>query len=311
MGRRIKPAGHPGVYWIGVKDRLQHCGPAARPVARRGRPVLLGLVLGGLLLLAPPPAGGFIILTNGYFRDTESGSYWIPHGFAYQTINSAVFATQSPAQIEYDMLEMRKVHANSLRVDFTWGEIETNDNQFDWSRTDHIVQTAEDLGLRLFPLIGYQYPPSWFPTQWLAVKQNREQSNIINYEHPDARSAYTDFISRVTGRYQDSPAIAAWILGNEYAYFDLWETNDPHLFVGYDSISQAAFRNWLSNHYCGSIAALNSNWGTAYSSFDEVLMSTNYPSDRHDPGYHDLIQWRKQSIGDSVALGAAAARSAD
>jgi len=271
---------------------------------------MVTLVLGQLFLLAQA-CSAFIILTNGYFWDPDEQSYWIPHGIAYQTINSAVFATQSPAQIEYDMLEMKKIHANSLRVDFTWGEIETNDNQFNWSPVDHIVQTAEDLGLRLFALIGYQYPPAWFPTGWLAVKQNGEQSNIINYEHPDARSAYTDFISRVTSRYKDSPAIAAWILGNEYAYFDLWETNDPHLFVGYDSISQAAFRNWLSNYYSGSIAALNSNWGTAYSSFDEVVMATNYPADRHDPGYHDLIQWRKQSIGHFVALGAVAARNAD
>lgn len=69
-----------------------------------------------------------LIVTNGYFWDTEQAEYWIPHGFAYQTINPPVYANQSPAQIAYDFLEMRKLRANSLRVDFTWGYTEpTND----------------------------------------------------------------------------------------------------------------------------------------------------------------------------------------
>ncbi len=264
-----------------------------------------------LAVLGTAASAQFISMHNGYFWDPVTSNYWIPHGFAYQTINSAVFATQTPAQIEYDMLEMKKIHADSLRVDFTWGEIETNDNVFDWTRTDHIISTAEKLGLHIFPLIGYQYPPAWFPTNLLAVKQNGDRSAVLTYENESARAAYTDFISRVTSRYKDSPAVAAWILGNEYAYFDLWETDDPHLFVGYDSVSQASFRNWLSNYYAGSISALNSNWGTSYSSFADVVMATNYPADRHDPGYHDLIQWRKHSIGSFVALGAVAARQAD
>lgn len=280
-------------------------------------PLALALCFGNM-----PSAAARLVISNGYFWDTALGEYWIPRGFAYQTINPPVYANQTAAQITYDFMEMRRLRANSLRVDFTWGYIESTNDVFDWSMTDHIIATAESNGLRLFVLIGYQYPPGWFSTAWKAINQSNEISSILNFEHPEARAAYTDFIARVTARYKDSPAIAAWVLGNEYAYFDLWESSDPHLYVGYDTnYSRAAFIAFLTNLYDGSIAALNSNWNTGYASFDDVIMPTEYPG-RNDPGnvdlqnrcapaYHDLIQWRKQSIGDFVALGAVAAKAND
>lgn len=294
-----------------------------RPKSRR-RVVasFLGLLALALFFGNLPSAAAHLVISNGYFWDTALGDYWIPRGFAYQTINPPVYANQTAAQITYDFMEMRRIRANSLRVDFKWGYIETTNDVFDWSMTDHIVATAESNGLRLFVLIGYQYPPGWFPTAWKAINQSNEISSTLNYEHPEARAAYTDFIARVTARYKDSPAIAAWVLGNEYAYFDLWESSDPHVYVGYDTnYSRAAFIAFLTNLYGGSITALNSNWNTGYASFDDVIMPTEYPG-RNDPGnvdlqnryapaYHDLIQWRKQSIGDFNALGAVAAKAND
>ncbi len=268
-------------------------------------------------------AGGDCIeMRNGYFWDPLTTNYWVPHGFAYQTINGNVFANQSPEQLDYDMLEMRKMHADSLRVDFTWGNIERTNDVFDWTMTDFIVATAEKYGLRLFPLIGYQYAPVWYSNSWKAVNSSNQTTALLNYEHPLARAAYTDFLARITARYKDSKAIAGWILGNEYAYFDLWEANDPHLFVGYDTnYSLPSFRAYLTNLYAGSISALNGNWGTAYANFGDVVMPTGYPGwddpnnvdkqNRNLPAYHDLIQWRKKSVGDFVAIGAVAVKAAD
>ena len=278
------------------------------------RRTLAGLCLAALAL-APrtaPGAGNCVEIRNGYFWDPLTTNYWVPHGFAYQTINPPVFATQTFAQIDYDFLEMKKLHADSIRVDFTWGYLEPTNDTFNWTDADHIIASAESNGLRLFVLIGYQYAPSWFDSSWKAVNQSNQVSNILNYEHPTARQHYSNFIATLTARYKDSRAVAGWILGNEYAYFDLWENNDPHLFVGYDTTwSRASFRGYVSNLYAGSISALNANWGTAYASFNDVVMPTNYPADRHLPGYHDLIQWRKKSIGDFVAVGASAAKAAD
>lgn len=288
------------------------------------RRMLAGLWIVFTALACPSArgAGNCIEIRNGYFWDPLTTNYWVPHGFGYQTINGNVFANQSVEQLDYDMLEMRKMHADSLRVDFTWGYIEPTNDVFDWTMTDHIVAEAEELGLRLFPLIGYQYAPVWASNSWKAVNSSNQTTALLNYEHPLARAAYTDFLARITARYKDSKAVAGWILGNEYAYFDLWEANDPHLFVGYDTnYSLPSFRAYLTNLYAGSIAALNGNWGTGYGSFDNVLMPTNYPGfndpgnvdlqNRYYPAYHDLIQWRKKSVGDFVAVGSVAVKAAD
>ena len=253
--------------------------------------------------------GGFLQIRNGYFWDPVALDYFIPRGIAYQTWNPPVGADQSFAQIDYDLVEFKKMHANSLRVEMVWNVVETAPGVFDWSKPDYLVAKAEELGLRLFVLIGFQYAPDWFPNDWKAVNDQGGTSVVVNYEHPQARLAYSNYIFQVTSRYQHRAAIGGWILGNEYAYFDLWNVNRQ--FLGFDSYSQASFRSYLSSIYAGNIGALNANWTTAYPNFSSVIMPLVYPSNRHAPGYHDLIQWRKKSIGDYVAVGAVAARAAD
>jgi len=125
----------------------------------------------------------------------------------------------------------------------------------DWTKPDLMVATAEQLGFKLFILIGFQYAPNWFPTEWKAVNGQGQSSVVLNYEHPSARAACSNYIYQVTSRYKNSAAIGAWILGNEYAYFDLWDTS--HQFLGFDDYSQASFRNYLADLYANNIAGLN------------------------------------------------------
>jgi len=253
--------------------------------------------------------GGFLQIRDGYFWDPQTADYFVARGMAYQTWNPPVGADQNFAQLDYDLVEFKKMHANSVRLEMVWNVIEAPHGVFDWSKPDHLLAKADELGLKLFVLIGFQYAPDWFPNDWKAVNDLGSNSVVLNYEHPQARLAYSNYIYQVTSRYKNNTAIGGWILGNEYAYFDLW--NPDHRFLGYDAYSRASFRSYLSNTYAGNITALNSNWVTAYPNFSAVAMPTRYPPDRHNPGFHDLIQWRKKSIGDYVAFGAGAARLAD
>lgn len=295
--------------------------PASRSLRSQAFPIL-GWLAVFLFALRAHAAPGFLQIRNGYFSDSASGEYVVPRGLAYQIWNPPVGANQSFDQVDYDLLEFKKMYANSVRCEFVWSQIETREGQYDWSKPDHLVAQAEALGLKLFVIIGFQYPPPWFPKQWRGINDRYLSSkleadylsDVLNYEHPEARRVYANYLARVTERYQNSRAIGAWILGNEYAYFDLWE--DPakyptRRFLGYDPISQASFRKHLATAYGGSIAALNANWGTSFPNFDAVLMLARYPSDHNSPGYHDLIQWRKKSIGDFIALGALAAQASD
>jgi hypothetical protein len=264
----------------------------------------------GVLLAVPTLANGpFLQMRNGYFWDPTRAEYFVPNGMAYQTFNPPVGADQTFAQLEYDLREFKRIYANSVRCEMVWNEIERSAGVFDWSRPDALVATAAELDLKLFVLIGFQYAPAWFPEDWKALNNVGQRSVVLNYEHPQARLAYSNFIYRVTSRYRGSSVIGAWILGNEYAYFDLWEPARRHL--GYDTNSLGRFRQYLATLYTNNITALNANWQTNYGGFSAIQMPADYPADRHLPAYHDLIQWRKASIGGYVALGAAAAKSGD
>jgi hypothetical protein len=264
-----------------------------------GKASALGLLCAFAGIASAWAGGGCLEIRNGYFWDPLTGRYFIPRGIAYQTWNPPVGANQSFAQLDYDLLEFKKMHANSVRCEFVWDQVQPKEDEFDFSKPDHLVRQAKKLGLKLFVLIGFNYAPRWFPN-----------SVVLNYEHPAARRAYSNYIAQVTARYSTNTAIGAWILGNEYAYFDLWEP--ARRYLGFDTnYSIPSFRQFLSSNYHGDISALTNNWLTQYPDFDSVAMPRNYPPDRNDPGFHDLLQWRKQSIASYVAVGAAAAKAAD
>lgn len=257
---------------------------------------------------------GILQIRDGYFWDPGKREYFFPRGVAYQTWNPPVGANQTLQQVDYDLTEFKKIYATSVRCELVWSQVQRGPTDYDWSRADFLVKRAEELGLRLFVLIGFQYPPEWFPAEWHGLNDRGDRSDVLNYEHPEARRAYTNFIAAAATRYKDSPAVGAWILGNEFAYFDLWEDSAAypvHRFLGYDADSQASFRRFLRLTYGGDIQELNSRWRSAFAAFEEVEMPARYPTDRNLPSYHDLIQWRKSSIAEFVGAAAKAAKTAD
>jgi hypothetical protein len=268
----------------------------------------------GTLLLAQLARGACDILQlrDGYLWDPGAQDYFIPRGLAYQTLNPEVGANQTMAQLEYDLTEFRKMYANSVRLEFVWNQVQVSAQVYDWEKPDRIVRMAEKLGLRLFVLIGFNYAPGWFSDSWKSLRDDGRPSEVVNYEHPDVRSAFSNYVYQVIHRYRDSPTVAAWILGNEFAYFDLWDPGEIKHFLGYDPVSKESFRNFLRAFYTNDIGRLNANWGASYADFSSVVMPESYPAYRtNTPGYYDLVQWRKRSIGDYVAVAAVAARKAD
>lgn len=272
-----------------------------------------------IFCLAPRMAIAGLTIRQGYFWDTDRQETFIPHGFAYQVWNPPVFATQTLAEVDYDLEAMQQAHANSLRVELVWESVEPQEGVYRWDQADHLVKKAEQLGLKLFILIGYQYPPTWFAAHYpeAMARTASGPSPLLNYSHPQARESFARFIGAVCERYKASPAIGGWILGNEFAFYDLWENAPIKSQVGYDEqVSLPSFRAFLAQTYGGSIERLNSAWGTNFRYFSEVPMARTYPEYRADhqairsSGYHDLIQWRKQTIADFLAAGAKAAKDA-
>lgn len=44
-------------------------------------------------------------------------------------------------------------------------------------------------------------------------------ATLFNYNSPIAIREYQNFLRQVTHRYRDAPSIAAWVIGNEFAYY--------------------------------------------------------------------------------------------
>jgi hypothetical protein len=270
---------------------------------------------------------GFIGLTNGYFYDQVTGETFVPHGVAYQTWNRPLGVWQTYDQIDYDLDEMVKMGANSVRIDMVWQHIEGDgatsveegDNNFAWEKWEYFVQACEERDLRIFALVGYQWPPNWFPDEWYTkhppskdsegiMHTNRWASDIINYEHPEARAQYNEWIYSVANHFKDSKAIVGWIVGNESGYLGLWSG----LLDGYDPESEQAFRVWCEEKY-GTIEACNAAWGgTEFASFDDIKFVETYRAyGKEGAQWADMVQWREDSIAVFTAIGAAGAAIGD
>ena len=267
---------------------------------------------------APAAFNTFVTVSNGYFW--SEGAPWVPHGIAYQTWNRPLGVWQTPDQIDYDLNEMVKAGGNSIRVDFVWQHIEEKgDNIWSWDNYDYLLQACEARNIRVFALVGYQWPPGWFPDDWYTMHPpgydtewiyhtNRWQSDIIGYETPAARAQYSNFLYTVCNRYKDSKAIAGWIVGNEYGYLGLWSLK----YDGYDTNCEAAYRTWLSAKYV-QITNLNNRWGgTTFTNFSQIGLMEEYAwKGTNGAAWADTVQWHEDSIASFTALGAKAARNGD
>ena len=285
---------------------------------RRCTSVVLALFfLSVFVLPAFPALPGFIKMQDGYFVDSVTGQPWVPHGIAYQTWNRPLGVWQTQDQINYDLDEMKKMGANSIRVDFVWQHIEElGDNIWSWTNYDFLVSACEQRDMRIFALVGYQWPPNWFPDSYYTMHPpgldnegimhtNRWQSDIINYELPAARAQYSNFLYTVCNRYRNSKAVAGWIVGNEYGYLGLWSLK----YDGYDTNSESAFRTWCTQKYT-QITNLNAKWGSGYTNFNQIVLSDTYEwKGPKGALWADMVQWHEDSIANFTAAGARGARA--
>ncbi len=286
------------------------------------RAAVISFGLGLAAIAMAVPAHGFsnyITMQNGYFYDAGTGQAFLPHGVAYQTWNRPLGVWQTPNQIDYDLDEFVKLGGNSIRVDFVWQSIQaTSQGQFSWSNYDYLLSSAERHGIRVFALIGYQFPPPWFPDNYYTMHPpyldsegffhtNYWQSDILRYEDPTVQTLYTNFIGAVCSRYSTNKAVVAWVIGNEYGYLGLWSG----ILDGYDPESIQSFQNYCQTNYT-TIANVNAMWGTSFGSFSNITLVNQYEA--YGPAgaeWVDMGQWRESSIAHFTALGAKAARNND
>lgn len=156
---------------------------------------------------------------------------------------------------------------------FSWGFLEVDDDEWDWSWFDRIIGMLSDAGIGIDLATPTAAPPTWL---------HRAHPEIIPVDrrgipfhaggrlgwcasHPVWHEYSTRIARRLGERYGQHPAVVMWHVGNELGGGNR---------LCYCGVSSAAFRDWCRARY-GTIEALNRAWGTAfwglrYRSFDDV-----------------------------------------
>jgi beta-galactosidase len=159
---------------------------------------------------------------------------------------------------------MRDAGLTVVRLaEFAWTQLEPEEGEYAWGWLDSAVETIAAEGLEIVLCTPTATPPAWLIQQHPDILPVDAQghrrhfgsrrhycSNNIVY-HRYSQQIVTD----LSTRYQKHPAIIGWQIDNEFGCHDTARC--------YCERCVTAFRDWLQRKY-GSLAALNSAWGTAF-----------------------------------------------
>ena len=174
-----------------------------------------------------------------------------------------------------DVALMQAAGINLVAVNiFGWSQVEPRPGEYDWTALDTVIDLLHGAGIRVNLGTGTASPPPWLTTRHPEVlpvmadgttrfpggRQAWCPSSPVYREHALA------LVEKVAERYGSHPAVALWHVSNELGC---------HNALCYDDVSAEAFRQWLQSRY-GTVAALNTAWGTSfwsqrYGDWSEVL----------------------------------------
>jgi hypothetical protein len=180
------------------------------------------------------------VVTRGDIEPTEQG---VSEPTAVSREEAAVPASSGPVQLdspeygvqaflwwrpeiaERDMLLVKDMGFDWIKQNFGWRDIELEKGKFDWSHTDHIVETAQRYG-DLNLLIRVDHQPQW------------ARAGCSLQGPPEDEQDLADFLEAVATRYKGR--IAAYEIWNEPNLAREWcdQSPDPE---GYAHMLAAAY----------------------------------------------------------------------
>ncbi|WP_202077785.1 beta-galactosidase [Caldalkalibacillus salinus] len=177
---------------------------------------------------------------------------------------------------------MQQAGVNLVSVGiFSWSVIELNENQFDFSWLDRIMNILHDHGIGVSLATATASTPAWFVQKYpdsVAVDRQGVPYSFGSRQHyspcsPEYIQGVKRIVRQLADRYKDHPALKMWHINNEYAC---------HMAECYSAHTEKAFRVWLQETY-GTIDKLNEKWGTAfwsqrYNDFEEITLPRHTPT---------------------------------
>ncbi|MFQ6116200.1 MAG: alpha-amylase family protein, partial [bacterium] len=163
----------------------------------------------------------------------------------------------------------------------TGTEPEVYGSEIDFTKMDALFDYAEEKGVYLMPSIWTSWPPEW----WREQHEDELQHDYTNppiidegvsLNNPDYWEVMDEYIRVSVERYRSHPALLGWDvrvgITNENNYGPSYTSdpdNPPTSWADYSPYAKGRFQSWLEERY-GSIEALNSAWGSQFTSFDDV-----------------------------------------
>ena len=171
---------------------------------------------------------------------------------------------------DMELLSQAGVNEVTLNV-FSWATIQPNEDEYDFSKLDRIVDTVTRAGMRIMMATSTGSLPAWMVLRHPDVARvefdGTKRRHGYRHNHCATSPTYREYAAKLAGklaeRYGGLENLVAWHVNNEYNGF-CWCDR-----------CAAGFREWLAGRY-GSVEAVNEAWNTAfwghtYHSFGEIF----------------------------------------
>ncbi|NED99539.1 beta-galactosidase [Phytoactinopolyspora halotolerans] len=159
-----------------------------------------------------------------------------------------------------DLAAFKLAHIDTLTIGvFDWALLQPDEDTYDLTVLDEIVETAAGAGKRLVIATATGAMPPWLAHRHPEVCRTdfEGRRHVYGQRHnacpssPVFRRLSAALADRIAQRYAGHPALVAWHVGNEYGG------------ACYCDTCAAAFREWLRVQH-GSLEALNDAWNTTF-----------------------------------------------
>lgn len=167
---------------------------------------------------------------------------------------------------------MKKTGCNFMSVGiFSWAVIEKEENSFDFSFLDRIMDTLHQNGIGAVLATPSAAMPNWLYKKYPEVLRTDEhyvrKTQAMRADNCKTSVIFREKVHKINEmlakRYKNHPALKMWHVSNEY--------HD----ICYCEYCRKAFRDWLRKKYNNDLDLLNKKlwnnfWSASYSSWDEI-----------------------------------------
>lgn len=171
---------------------------------------------------------------------------------------------------------MHKGNINTVRIaEFAWGRLETEENKFDFSWLDEIIDILAAEGIKVILGTPTAAPPKWLVNKYDILMRDKygrkrgygsRRECCSNNSHYIMRSKI--IVEKLAEHYGKNPNVIAWQIDNEFGCHDSTHCYCEHC--------KREFASWLENKY-KNIDRLNKTYGTVfwsqeYADFNDVIL---------------------------------------